>query len=86
MRIGLSEIIVIIVIVLALFDPNKLKHMSEKLGKTVSIISKTAKQINDDVVQPIQDDVIKPVKDAAKPVTDLHNEVNNTINMFDGGK
>ena len=74
MRIGLTEILVIAVIILAVLKP-------EKLGEYTKVISNALKNITHkkEEIKEAAEPVVEPVKEAMKPVTDLKNEINNSI-------
>ena len=75
MRIGISEVLLIIVITIALVKPDKLKEYSKLLGKTLRFVMEERERI------------VKPIEDAVKPVKDLQDEINNTIvEMKNGGE
>lgn len=71
MSIGLSEVILIGLIVLALFKPEKLKEYARALGKTLRYLK--------DEKEKIDDSVITPVKEAMEPVTDIKKDIDETV-------
>lgn len=86
MRIGLSEIIVLAVIVVALYDPTKLKGFAIKLNKTIKDIASALSQVQEDVVRPVQEDVVQPIKDQVDSVTKPLSDAKESITeMFNGG-
>jgi Sec-independent protein translocase protein TatA len=82
MRIGLAELIVIIVIAVALIKPDKLKDLAKTISKALLVIKEENEKIRKEVVEPVKDvmdPITEPVKDAIQPVQDLQNEVMNTV-------
>lgn len=74
MRIGFVELIVIILLLVTLFDPTKLKTYAASLGSAIAELSKTIRKVNEEVVEPVQNDVIEPVKkDVVEPIKDALN-------------
>lgn len=71
MSIGLSEIILIGLVVLALFKPEKLKEYAIALGRAIRYLK--------DEKEKIDDSVITPVKEAMEPVTDIKKDIDETI-------
>lgn len=71
MGIGLSEIILIGLIVLALFKPEKLKEYARALGRALRYLK--------DEKEKIDDSVITPVKEAMEPVTDIKKDIDETV-------
>lgn len=70
MSIGLSELLVIIIIVIALFKPEKLSDYARMAGVFLKRVRQAAKSITE---------VTKPVRDAIQPVTDLKKDIDTQI-------
>lgn len=70
MRIGLTELIVICILAIAFFKPEKLPQYAEKLGKVFSRLQESKEQVQQ---------VIKPAQEFTQPVTELKNDVNSAI-------
>ena len=74
MSIGLSEIILIGLVVLALFKPEKLKEYAIALGRAIRYLK--------DEKEKIDDSVITPVKEAMEPVNDIKRDIDDTIDSI----
>ena len=70
MSIGLSELLVIIIIVIALFKPEKLSDYARMAGVFLKRVRQAAKSITE---------VTEPVRDAIQPVTDLKKDIDTQI-------
>lgn len=70
MSIGLSELLVIIIIIIALFKPEKLSDYAKMAGKFLKNVKQAAKSITD---------ATEPVRDAIQPVTDLKKDIDTQI-------
>lgn len=70
MSIGLSELLVIIIIVIALFKPEKLSDYARMAGVFLKRVRKAAKSITE---------ATEPVRDAIQPVTDLKKDIDTQI-------
>lgn len=83
MRIGLVELIVIIIVAIALIKPEKLRGLASNIGKAMKIIKEENEKLNSEIVNPVKETVepiTKPLQDTVKPVTDLTKEVEKTVN------
>ena len=70
MSIGLSELLVIIIIVIALFKPEKLSDYARMAGVFLKRVRQAAKSITE---------FTEPVRDAIQPVTDLKKDIDTQI-------
>ncbi len=70
MSIGLSELLVIIIIVIALFKPEKLSDYAKMAGVFLKRAKQAAKSITE---------ATDPVRDAIQPVTDLKKDIDTQI-------
>lgn len=83
MRIGLTELIVIIIVAIALIKPEKLRGITSNIIKAMKIIKEENDKLNKEVIEPVKETVepfTQPLQDTVKPVTDLTKEVENTVN------
>ena len=83
MRIGLVELIVIVIVAIALIKPEKSRGIASNVGKAMKIIKEENAKLNKEVIEPVKETVeplTQPLQDAVKPVTDLTKEVENTVN------
>lgn len=69
MRIGIMEVIVIIVIALALLSPDKLEDCAVTLAKALRSFTKVRQEVDDEVVKPMKD-AIQDVQDAVVETSD----------------
>ena len=75
MSIGLSELLVIIIIIITLFKPEKLSDYAKMAGKFLKNVKQAAKSITD-ATEPVRDD-IQPVTDLKKDIDTQISEVKN---------
>ncbi|WP_457630539.1 Sec-independent protein translocase subunit TatA/TatB [Oceanithermus sp.] len=64
MNLGMSEILIILVIVLILFGPKKLPELARGLGQSIREFKKGASEIKEEFEQVVKDE---PAKPAARP-------------------
>lgn len=79
MRIGLTELLVIAVVAIALIKPEKMRDIAGNIGKAMRIIKEENAKLNKEVVDPIKE-AVEPVKEMTQPVTEMKNEIDNTVN------
>lgn len=70
MSIGLSELLVIIIIFITLFKPEKLSDYARMAGVFLKRVRHAAKSITE---------ATEPVRDAIQPVTDLKKDIDTQI-------
>ncbi|MCC8047154.1 MAG: twin-arginine translocase TatA/TatE family subunit [Clostridiales bacterium] len=82
MKIGMTEILLILVVALFVAGPDKLPYYARKFGEALrsfrDISSEAAKEIKDNVVEPLNE-AQAPLREAMKPATDLASEVSGNI-------
>lgn len=82
MKIGTTEILLILVVALFVAGPDKLPYYARKFGEALrsfrDISSEAAKEIKDNVVEPLNE-AQAPLREAMKPATDLASEVSGNI-------
>lgn len=74
MRIGITELFIIVLVALALIKPNKLADYSTKIGKGLKIVKKSLEKVNDDVVEPMKEvtnPIVEPVNEIKEQLTDV---------------
>ena len=83
MKLGFTELIVILVVALFVLGPDQLPVYAKKLGKALrelkGVTGDLAKEINENVVEPLND-VAKPLKEAADEITAPINEMKKSLN------
>ncbi len=80
MRIGLSEIIIIVIIFIVIFKPEQLGSYMKKLKEALGAVKTAEKKIYEEVVDPIKKDIVDPVnEDIIKPVNDIADDITNTL-------
>ena len=72
MRMGFSELLVIIIVAFALIKPEMLGEYAKAAGKAMRSLTEKAKEVNKEIVEP--------VKEAVEPVTSIQKELNQSIN------
>ncbi|MBR5475180.1 MAG: twin-arginine translocase TatA/TatE family subunit [Lachnospiraceae bacterium] len=74
MKIGATELIVIIIVALLVIGPDKLPGYAKKLGKGLSSLKDTssvlAKEIRENVTEPLQD-IVEPLQEIAEPIREI---------------
>ncbi|MBF7096775.1 Sec-independent protein translocase subunit TatA/TatB [Alkalibacter mobilis] len=79
MRIGTSELIVVLIVALLVLGPEKLPSYAKKLGsalnKIKSYTSDLTKNIDENIVEPMAK-VKEPIEKATKPLNTIKDEIN----------
>ena len=70
-NIGIPGLILILVLALIIFGPNKLPEIGKAFGKTLTEFKKSAKELTNDAVEEI--------KDVKKEVTEQKNEIKEIV-------
>lgn len=74
MKIGATELIVIIIVALFVIGPDKLPGYAKKLGKGLSSLKDTsnvlAAEIRENVTEPLQD-IVEPLQEIAEPIREI---------------
>ncbi len=73
MRIGLTELLIIVVIAIAVLRPEKLPEYAKKFSLFMERLKESTKAINE---------VTEPVREAVKPVTELKNEITDQVEQL----
>lgn len=78
MRIGTSEIILILIVALLVLGPEKMPIYAKKVGKSLNslkgYIGEFTNDINDNIIEPLEE-AKKPLKDITDPLTNLSKTV-----------
>lgn len=77
MRIGFSELLFIILLILALFSPDKLKLLSGRLREAFKNISEEKEQFQEEAKSAMEtvDEVLAPVGELKQEYSDLKNNI-----------
>ena len=82
MKIGMGELLVILIIALVILGPDKFPEYARKLGEALrqfkKYSSEATKDIRESIIEPIQD-AQRPLREAMEPVNDLKNTVNSEV-------
>lgn len=82
MKIGFTELIVVMVIALLVIGPDKLPQVMRQLGKGLAqfkaATDEATKEIRESVVEPLEE-AQKPLKEALAPVQELEKAVNGNV-------
>lgn len=82
MKIGMTEILLILVVALFVAGPDKLPYYAKKFGESLrsirDISSEATKEIRENVVEPLNE-AQKPLREAMEPVTEMTKEVNDNV-------
>lgn len=68
MGIGLTELIFIVVVVLAIFKADKLEEYSKTAAKVIKSVSAAMQEVNNEVRKPIED-AVNPIKEEIDETT-----------------
>ena len=78
MRIGTSELIVVVIVALLVLGPEKLPFYAKKLGRSLNTIKSYTndftKEINENVIEPVSK-IKEPIENATKPLSSLTEEL-----------
>lgn len=83
MRIGLIELVVVIILAIALIKPEKLKGLASNLGKALRILKEENTKINKDIVEPFKETmkpITEPIEEVIKPVQEIQNDIKEAVN------
>lgn len=75
MRIGLSELLVVLVVIVAFYDPSQLRSFIKQLNISLQHFAK--------FLSSVKSDVENPVKDMTQPLQDMKESFDDILN---GGK
>ncbi|MFZ7119335.1 MAG: twin-arginine translocase TatA/TatE family subunit [Eubacteriaceae bacterium] len=74
MRIGMLELLVILIVALLVLGPEKMPLYAQKTGKFLNTLKdytgKLTKDIQENIVEPFEE-VQKPIKEATEPLTNI---------------
>lgn len=73
MRIGLTELLIIVIIAVAILRPEKLPEYAKKFSSSMQRLKESTKTLNE---------VTEPVREAVKPVTDLKEEITDQVEQL----
>ncbi|MFZ7121107.1 MAG: twin-arginine translocase TatA/TatE family subunit [Eubacteriaceae bacterium] len=78
MRVGTSELLLILVVALLVLGPEKMPIYAKKVGKALNTLKsytgKLSEDINDNIVEPLQE-VQKPLKNVTDPLTNITKDI-----------
>ncbi|MPW27026.1 Sec-independent protein translocase TatB [Alkalibaculum sp. M08DMB] len=79
MKIGTTELLLILVVGLFVLGPEKMPIYAKKVGKFISSLKgyagKLSEDINENILEPIEE-VKKPLKDMTEPFTNIKKDIN----------
>ncbi|MBQ9492342.1 MAG: twin-arginine translocase TatA/TatE family subunit [Oscillibacter sp.] len=82
MRIGLSELIVVLIVALLVLGPDKLPKYARKLGAALAEFRKASdeatREIRENVVEPLEE-AQRPLREAMEPVEELDRTVKGNL-------
>ncbi|MBR4544817.1 MAG: twin-arginine translocase TatA/TatE family subunit [Oscillibacter sp.] len=82
MRIGVSELIVVLVVALLVLGPDKLPRYARKLGAALAEFRKASdeatREIRENVVEPLEE-AQRPLREAMEPVEELDRAVKGNL-------
>lgn len=79
MRIGLTELILIAVVILAFVRPEKLKEYSKTLGEALREVKDKKEQAQAEIIEPLKDDISavkEPIDEVMQPIRETADLVN----------
>lgn len=75
MRIGFTEFVVILIIVIALIKPDKLVEYAHTLGQVIRDFTNKK--------QDVENSIMSPIKEVIEPVNMIKNELNESLSDID---
>ena len=82
MKIGMSELIVVLIVALLVLGPDKLPRYARKLGAALAEFRKASdeatREIRENVVEPLED-AQRPLREAMEPVEELDRAVKGNL-------
>lgn len=82
MKIGFTEIILIIIVAFVVIGPDKLPEYARKAGKMLSELRQytgaASKEIKENIVEPL-DELQQPLKEAMAPLTDIKKDLDDSV-------
>ena len=82
MKIGFTELLVVVIVALVFIGPNQLPEYARKLGKMLRELRKytstASKDIQENIVEPLNE-IQQPLKDAISPLTDIKKDIDNSV-------
>lgn len=82
MRIGFTEIMVILIVALLVLGPDKLPYYARKLGEGLKefrkVSSEATKDIRECVIEPLEE-AQRPLREAMEPITELEKDVRENV-------
>lgn len=75
MRIGLGELILVLIVALVILGPDKLPQYMKMLGNGIRELKKSTSGLN----ETLEKEVVKPLNEAAKPLRDAVEPINETV-------
>ena len=79
MRIGFTELLVIIVVIMAMIRPDKLIEYSKKIGKALRDVKDEQEKVKEEIIDPVRDEISvvkEPFHEVAKSVDEIKNLTN----------
>ena len=82
MKIGITELIVIIVVAFVFIGPDQLPQYARKFGKMLRDLrqytSSASKDIQENIVEPLNE-IQQPLKEAISPLTDIKKDIDESM-------
>lgn len=82
MKIGMSELIVILIVALFVLGPDKLPYYAKKMGEALAQFRKysdeATKDIRESVVEPLNE-AQKPLREAVEPLNEINEAVRENV-------
>lgn len=87
MKIGITELIVILIVVLLVVGPDRLPGFAKKMGEAVTQFRKysedATREIKESIVEPLEE-AQAPLREAVKPLEDLNKAVRDNAKELKG--
>ena len=82
MKIGFTELILVVIVAFVVIGPDKLPEYARKLGKMLRELKKytgaASEEIQKNVVEPLNE-IQAPLKEAVAPLTDIKKDIDNSM-------
>ena len=82
MKIGITELILVVIVAFVFIGPSQLPEYARKLGKMLRELrqytSTASKDIQENIVEPLNE-IQQPIKEAISPLTDIKKDFDNSV-------
>lgn len=80
MRLGLSEVVLILIVILAIIKPDKLKEYATSLGEALKTVRNEKEKVETELIDPLKkdiQDITEPVNEVVQPIKEATDLIKN---------